>query len=172
MSFGKACWNIIEAITRFFLLKVFRLKLSEEQVQAFLQFVRFGLVGLSSTVIAYGIFVVSLFLLQHFHVFPHYDYLVAQFISFALSVLWSFIWNNRFVFKEQEGESRNLWRTLLKTYVSYSFTGLFLSSALSYLWVDVIGIPKLYAPIINLLFTVPLNFFINKFWAYRTKKAM
>ena len=95
------------------------------------------------------------------------DYIIAQIVQFVLSVLWSFYWNNKFVFELKNGEKRSLWKALLKTYVSYSFTGLFLSSALLILWVQVCGISEFIAPIINLLVSVPLNFLINKFWAFK-----
>ena len=170
MNLPKILWNIIEAIARFFLLKVFRLKLNEDQIQAFLQFVKFGIVGASSTVISYLIYVGSLTAFQKTHVFPHYDYLAAQLVSFVLSVLWSYSWNSRLVFKEKEGEHRSFWKSLAKTYASYAFTGLFLNTVLSYLWVDVLGISKLIAPIINLVINVPINFFMNKLWAFRSSK--
>jgi putative flippase GtrA len=63
-----------------------------------------------------------------------------------------------------------MWQALAKTYVSYSFTGLFLNSILLILWVKVLGISEYIAPIINLLVSVPLNFIINKFWAFKTKE--
>jgi putative flippase GtrA len=170
MTFFKKLWNILEAIVRFFLLKVFRLKLSEDQIQAFLQFVKFGLIGVTSTVISYVLYLVSLLALQKVGCSPKYDYLIAQIIAFVLSVLWSYFWNNRLVFKKDENETRSFWKSLLKCYASYAFTGLFLNTILSYLWVDVIGISKLIAPIINLLVSVPINFFMNKLWAFKTDK--
>ncbi len=170
MSFAARVWHLLEAIVRFFLLKVFRLKLNEGQIQAFMQFVKFGLVGLTSTIVSYLIYLGSLLLLQHAKLFPRFDYLIAQFIAFVLSVLWSFFWNSRFVFKKEEDETRCVWKALGKSYASYAFTGLFLNTVLSLLWVDVLGISKLIAPIINLLVSVPINFFMNKFWAFRAEK--
>jgi len=166
----KTLWTWLEAIVRFFLLKVFRLKLSEDQIQAFLQFVKFGLIGVTSTVISYVLYLVSLLALQKAGCSPKYDYLIAQIIAFVLSVLWSYFWNNRLVFKKDENETRSFWKSLLKCYASYAFTGLFLNTILSYLWVDVIGISKLIAPIINLLVSVPINFFMNKLWAFKADK--
>jgi putative flippase GtrA len=32
------------------------------------------------------------------------------------------------------------------------------------------GVSKLIAPILNLLVSVPVNFLLNKFWAFRTKE--
>ena len=96
---------------------------------------------------------------------PDFDYIVAQVIAFFISVLWSFYWNRKFVF---EAENEVSWlKALLKTYISYAFTGIFLSNVLLILWVQILHISKLIAPIINLLVSVPLNFILNKFWAFR-----
>ena len=86
---------------------------------------------------------------------------------FVLSVLWSFYWNNRFVFTLKSGELRSIWKSLIKTYISYSFTGLFLNSILLVLWVKILGVSEFIAPLINLIFSVPLNFIINKLWAFK-----
>lgn len=171
MPFVKKLWYIIESIVRFFLLKVFRLKLREDQIQSFLQFVRFGLVGLNNTLVSYIIYAVSLTAFQKLGWFPRFDYQVANITQFIISVFISYLLNGRFVFKEEDNTRRNPVVTLLKTYAAYAFTGIFLNAILSYVWVDIFGIPKLVAPIINLLFSVPINFFINKFWAFRSKKA-
>lgn len=93
--------------------------------------------------------------------------MLAQIIAFLLSVLWSFYWNNKKVFLPEEGKERSIWKALLKTYISYSFTGLFLNSILLILWVDVLEISEFVAPVFNLLISVPLNFIINKFWAFK-----
>lgn len=164
---GIKIWDLIEAIARFFLYKIFRLKLREEKFQAFMQFVKFGIVGLSNTVISYVIYIVALKLFEAAHIMQQVDYLVAQVIAFILSVLWSFYWNNKYVFATNEGEQRTWWQALIKTYISYAFTGLFLNALLSILWVEVFGWPKEIAPIINLLVSVPINFVMNKFWAFK-----
>lgn len=164
-------WKLIEKMIRG-IFKLLHIRLSEKQWETLLQFVRFGIVGLSNTLISYVIYVASLWVFQENKFLPKIDYLVAQLIAFILSVLWSFYWNNKFVFTKKENENRSIIRALLKTYVSYAFTGLFLSSVLSILWVEIVGIPKLFAPIINLLVSVPLNFVINKFWAFRSNEKL
>lgn len=166
----KTFWTFIESILHFFCFKVLHLKLSETQWSTLLQFVKFGIVGLSNTFLSYILYIVSLLAFQALGLLPSIDYLFAQFIGFVLSVLWSFYWNNKFVFQKKENEERHLLHALLKTYVSYAFTGLFLNSILSILWVELLHISKLIAPVINLLVSVPLNFIINKFWAFKDKK--
>ena len=160
-------WKFIEKIIDFILCRLLRLKINETQWEALMQFVKFGIVGLSNTVISYVIYVGTLILFQKNNLIPSVDYLVAQVIAFILSVLWSFYWNNKFVFEKADNEERNIVHALIKTYISYAFTGLFLNSILSLLWVEVLGIPKIIAPFINLLVSVPLNFIMNKFWAFR-----
>ena len=169
-NIGKTLWNLIEKIASTVIKATFHLfhkEISEETMNGFMQFIKFGIVGVSNTLISYILYVVSLLIFQKLNWFGKVDYLVAQMIAFILSVLWSFYWNNKMVFKTEEGQQRNLWKALVKTYISYSFTGLFLNSALLVLWVDVLHISEFVAPIINLLISVPLNFVINKFWAFK-----
>lgn len=132
------------------------------------QFIKFGIIGVSNTIISYVIYIIALKMLEVVDVSENVSYLYAQGISFLLSVAWSYYWNNRFVFTNSKNTS---WiKVLLKTYVAYSFTGLFLSSALLVVWIQYLGISEYIAPIINLLFTVPINFLINKFWAFASER--
>lgn len=164
---GSILWALIENVLRFIVYKILRLKISDRVWGALLQFVRFSIVGLSNTIIGYLIYAVSLKMLQLGGWFPAIDIFIAQFIMFLLSVLWSFYWNNKAVFKIEDGETRNIFAALVKTYISYAFTGLFLSEILLYVWVDLLGISEYAAPVINLLITVPLNFIIQKVWAFK-----
>ena len=134
-----------------------------------IQFIKFGIVGLSNTLLGYVIYVAALRILRAAQVFPETDIFLAQLVMFLLSVLWAFYWNNRMVFRAGEGEKRDWLPALLKTYVSYAFTSLFLSEVLLALWVKVLGISAYIAPLINLLITVPLNFVLQKYWAFKGK---
>lgn len=172
LRLGYQLWNIIEKIVYAVLRVLFKITgkdLTDNVFKAFMQFVKFGIVGLSNTVLSYVLYVVSLLLFRKLEILPNNGYLVAQAIAFVISVLWSFYWNNKLVFTLQEGEERSLWKALIKTFVSYSFTGLFLNSILLLLWVEVMHVSEFIAPIINLLISVPLNFIINKLWAFRKK---
>ena len=167
---GNRIWINLQKIIQFFLCQLLRLKISDIQWENLLQFIKFGIVGLSNTLISYLLYLISLIVFQKLGILENIDYLVAQVIAFILSVLWSFYWNNKYVFGTEENEERNLVKALIKTYVSYAFTGLFLNSILSLLWVEVLHWSKLIAPVINLLVSVPLNFIINKFWAFKGNK--
>lgn len=137
----------------------------ENFIKVLMEFVKFGIVGVSSTVVSYGVNVLTLFILAPLYV--EWDYIVGNVLSFLLSVLWSFCWNNRFVFTLEEGKERSLFKALMKTYVSYGFTGVIVCNILSWLWIDILGISKLVAPLINSIINVPLNFVLNKLWAFK-----
>lgn len=166
-------WQLIRSIVEWclkLLFKVFHKDLTESVIDGFMQFVKFGIVGVSNTVISYVVYLAVLFSFQKMGWLPKADYFIANVLAFILSVLWSFYWNNKFVFKQEEGEKRSIWKTLLKTYMSYAFSGLILTNVLSVLWIEVLHISKVIAPLINLVVSVPLNFILNKFWAFREKK--
>lgn len=124
------------------------------------QFVSFGLIGGINTLLSLGIYWLAVYLGT--------SPFVATAIGFVITVFISYVLNNIFTFK---GEGKAEWslRTLAKVYVSYSLTGLFLAEALLYLWINVLGINENIAPILNLFFTIPLNFLLNKLWAYKKK---
>lgn len=167
---GKTIYGFIEKIYMFFvelLFKIIKKDLTDKKRQTFKEFLQFGLVGVSNTIISYLLYVITLLLVSKSGV--KFDYIIANIVSWLLSVLWSFYWNNKFVFKKEEGEKRNIWAALFKTYVSYGFTGLILNNILSVLWVSVLHISKMLAPIINLVISIPINFFMNKLWAFGKK---
>lgn len=170
---GAVIWKWIEGAALWFFsifCRILHKDRSKEADEAFLQFVKFGLVGVSNTVVHYSIYLVSLMFMQSAGLFPKWDYIIATATAFFISVLWSFFWNNKFVFTIEEGERRSLFRALIKTYISYSFTGLFLNSILMLLWVQVFHISEYIAPILNLVISVPINFLINKFWAFKKER--
>ncbi len=125
--------------------------------EPFCQFVKFGIVGILNTLISYIGYLILLYTGMH--------YLLANVVSFSISVVNSYYWNNNYVFAHSS--NRIWWKSFIKTYISYAGTGIILSSILLCIWIDVFNISATIAPIINLLVTVPINFMVNKFWAYK-----
>ncbi|MGN0589073.1 MAG: GtrA family protein [Ruminiclostridium sp.] len=156
-----------------------------------IQFIKFGLVGVSNTLVNYLVYVIFVSLGVH--------YVIANALGFIISVLNAYFWGSRFVFKEDETkEKRVWWKVLLKTYASYAL-GFGINTVLLILWIDILDIgayfgfvgdiigwasgfisflpesmtageiSEIIAPILNIFITVPINFVINKFWAYRQK---
>lgn len=141
--------------------------MTKENVKSnLIQFIKFGIVGVINTFGSYLINIGVLLLLKPLHWSK--DYVVANLVAFVLSVLWSYALNSKFVFKVEEGRTRNPYKALLKTYASYAFTGILLNNVMSYIWIEKFGISKYIAPLLNLIVSVPVNFLMNKLWAFRT----
>lgn len=129
------------------------------------QFIKFGIVGVGNTLVSYLLNLLCLFVLHKYDV--SFDYVIANTVAFVLSVLWSFYWNERFVFTaKQEGYRSNRLVRLLKMYLSYGFTGIILNNVLSYVWIAGLGISKVIAPLINSAIGVPINYVLNKKWTF------
>lgn len=151
------------------------------------QFLKFGLVGLSNTLISETVYVVIVCLKGH--------YLLASTTGFILSVFNAYYWNSRYVFKEDDArEKRVWWKVLLKTFLSYLW-GFIANLLLLAFWIDILQIGNHMEPLaellrswnirfpdtqtlgsllaegINLILVLPMNFFLNKFWAFRQKQC-
>ncbi len=150
-------WKWLENIIHFFIYKVFKLKLSDTQWENILQFMKFGVVGILNSLICYVTYLILITFRMH--------YTPANIIGFSISVFNSYYWNNKYVFTT-DGK-RVWWKTFIKTYISYAGTGILLSNILLALWIEVFHIPEFIGPIINLVFTIPVNYLVNKLWAYK-----
>ncbi len=150
-----------------------------------IQIGKFILVGISNTLISEGIYALLVYFGAH--------YLLASFVGFTVSIFTAFLLSNRFVFKEEEDkEKRVWWKVLIKTYLAY-IIGFFLNLGLLTFWMEglklethIDPIMSLIAPLgianftphvvaeliaegINLFLVTPVNFLLNKYWAYRQK---
>ena len=134
-------------------------KLLEKLPPPLIQFLKFGMVGAVNTILSYLITNTCYYAL-------HLHEQISNFVSFLITVLGSFLLNSRFVFRQEE--SRQPWyQALAKVYASYALTELVLMGLLLFIQERLLGIPHFIATFLNLCVTVPLNFLLNKFWAYR-----
>ena len=134
----------------------------ENLKKALIQFIKFGTVGAINTVLSYAITNGAYYLL-------HLHEQISNIIAFVITVFISFMLNGKFVFTENK-EERNFWKSLLKVYASYSVTGVFLTAILLYIEEELLGIPHYIATLMNLVVTIPVNFILNRLWAYKEKK--
>ncbi|MBR5407076.1 MAG: Coenzyme F420 hydrogenase/dehydrogenase, beta subunit C-terminal domain [Lachnospiraceae bacterium] len=125
----------------------------------FEQFIKFSFVGVSNTVISLAVYYICIFLGLH--------YMLAYTLGFLLSVCNAFFWNNRYVFTNKQEKS--IVRAFLKVLTSYGFSFL-LSLVLMGLLVDILKIPQVIAPLLKMTVTIPINFVLNKVWAFKDKK--
>ena len=138
----------------------------------FVQFVKFGLVGVSNTAIHYGGKQLGYYVL--FAAIPNdkVKIILGTTLGFIASVINSYFWNNKYVFKSEGkktfGEHA---KAFLKMTSSYALSNLLLATLLEF-WLRGLGIPYWLASLLTLVVTVPLNFFMNKLWVFRKKKEI
>lgn len=135
------------------------MKNKENFKKAIIQFIKFGTVGAINTILSYAI-TNGAYYLVHLHE------QISNIIAFVITVFISFMLNGKFVFTENK-EERNFLKSLLKVYASYSITGVFLTAILLYIEEELLEIPHYIATLMNLVVTIPVNFILNKFWAYK-----
>ena len=138
--------------------------------EGIIQFIKFGIIGFFNTILSYAL--TNFF---YYVVFSNISFFVendplrtqfSNFVTFVITVFVSFLLNGNYVFNKNKEIS--FWKALVKVYASYSVTCIFLNGLLLYLEVTVMGLPYYIATLINLFFTIPINFVLNKFWAYKS----
>jgi len=129
------------------------------------QFVKFGLVGVSNTFVSLAVYYIFYFISEDL-------YFIGNAVGFIVSVLNAYYWNSKFVFNadKSNGKKRKNGAVLLKTYICYGSTFL-LSEVLIIVEIELLHISGVIAPVINLLITIPLNYILNKFFAYGEKRS-
>lgn len=121
------------------------------------QFIKFGMIGASNTIVSTSIYYLFIWMDPKL-------YFVGNVVGWGVSVFNSFYWNNRFVFTKSEFS----WgQKLLRTYLAYGGSFIVGSITLVVL-VSVLGVSEWLAPWINIVITIPLNFVLNKFWAFKS----
>jgi putative flippase GtrA len=135
----------------------FRLPGPLERVNAamLVQFVKFGVVGVSNTLLAFTIYTV---LLKVFGVW----YLAASAIGFVLGAVNGFLLNRRWTFAGHVGDAL--------TPVRWGIVqgcGLALNEGLLYLFVDDAGIEKLLSQAFATGIVTVITFLVNRAWTFR-----
>ena len=124
--------------------------------EVLVQFIKFGIIGASNTLVSTSIYYVFIWIDPKL-------YFLGNVVGWIVSVFNSFYWNNRFVFKNSEF---SWWQKLLRTYMAYGGSFIVGSITLA-IMVSGLGVSEWLAPWINMVITIPLNFILNKFWAFK-----
>ena len=157
------------------LLKLVHVELTEKQWAALLQFFRFCVVGVLNTAFSLAFNFLTLWVAGlcgwdgQIGALAGFDRQLATLVGFLASCINSYCFNSRFTFGTGEKKSFSQHaKAFLKVMISYSFAGLFLGWALNLLWVK-IDLNRYLGMIINVIVSIPINFILNKFWAYKEK---
>jgi len=120
------------------------------------QFIKFAIVGVSSTIVDWGVF----YSLNHFFAL---FYLIAKAISFVISVINSYTWNRRWTFRSQNQRKIHEFSKFLIV----SVIGLVINTYVMYLAVQYLNLRYIFGLIMATAVTMFWNFLANKFWTFR-----
>jgi len=138
------------------LLRVFPfMKFFFDKFPWLVQFINFGIVGVSNMLVAY----LAYFILVYLNVHPQ----IANIFSVLISSLNAYLWNKLWVFKHT---STKKVAAPLKFFIVYGGNFL-LGVLLLHLYIDVWHLSKYIAPVISMPVTIPLNYVLNKFWVFK-----
>lgn len=141
-------------------------KLEQGRLAPLVQFVKFGLVGVSNTLISYATELLGYYVLLTGMTSESLKVMLVTVASFLISTVNAYYWNNRYVFKGDRHTFSQHVRAYLRTAACYALTGLILAPAAK-VWLVNISVPFWIASLSTLILTIPLNFILNKFWAFR-----
>jgi putative flippase GtrA len=120
-----------------------------------LQFVKFGIVGISNTLIFFAVYTL---LLKVFGVW----YVAASGIGFAVGAVNGFLWNRAWTFKGHVGDAL----TPVRWFVVQT-AGLLLNLGLVYLFVDGAGLDELVGQAVTIVIVTVTTFLANRAWTFR-----
>jgi putative flippase GtrA len=126
------------------------------RITVLIQFVKFGLVGVSNTLIT---FIIYTLLLKVFGVW----YLAASAIGFAVGATNGFLLNRKWTFAEHVGDSLTPVR-----WATVQGCGLGINEGLLYVFVHDASINKLLAQAAATVVVTVTTFFANRAWTFRT----
>ena len=81
---GVRLWEILDKMLYAIFVRFLHLKFLEKRWDGFMQFVKFGVVGVTNTVISYTLNVLVLFACAKLHIFERYDYILGNTLVFLL----------------------------------------------------------------------------------------
>jgi putative flippase GtrA len=122
-------------------------KLSEVSV------VRFGIVGVSNTLIGFTVF------WSAHHLMPAMG---AQCLSYVVGMLWSYYWNRRWTFQSQGRVASEASR-----FFTSQIGFMLLSSGLLGLFVDRLHFPSGPTWLATMVLITILNFVVSRFWSFK-----
>lgn len=158
--YGKKIWQMLMYLCRTCLgaiLKCFHLNLTDEKWNICEQFIKFTFVGCSNSVVFLIVYYIVIFMLGK------EMYLVGQTFGYVLGVVNSYFWNSRFVFEPQEEKTgKNFWKMCICYFISHV-----LQVGILYMGIEILQISEIIVPVIAILLTTPLNFVLNKWFAFQ-----
>lgn len=120
------------------------------------QFIKFAIVGFSSTILDWGLYFI---LTRYFLLF----YLSAKALSFVLGVINSYVWNRRWTFRSKEPKKFHQFSKFLVV----ASVGLGINTLIMFIVVSQLHLSDIIGLLLSSIFVMSWNFLVNKFWTFR-----
>ena len=139
-------------------LAVFHVELSDKLWRTVEQFIEFACVGCSNAMILLAVYYGIIFL------FGESAYLLGQTLGYAAGIVNSYFWNSRIVFHSDEAVKPR--GAFVRMCICYGLTYV-IQIGIVYAGVEVLHISEMVVPVIAILITTPVNFVLNKYFAFK-----
>ena len=127
----------------------------ESKVVELINIIKFSIVGVSNTLLNF----VILILLNNIGI----NYILASIIAYSISIINSYFWNSRLVFKYDNKNKKSI---LIK-FIILNLIGLSINAVLMATLVGVLAIKKIVAMFIVSLLVMCINYILNKIWVFK-----
>lgn len=117
---------------------------------------KFILVGCSNAIVSLIVYYILIGVGIH--------YQIANIFGFIIGTLNGYLWSKNWVFNDRT-KTKN---QIVKFYGVYFITWM-LGSFLLFIWIEILHINGVIAPLINIIVTTPLNYIISKLWVFNKK---
>lgn len=134
------------------MLKIFHIKVSEKTENLFVQIFKFVIVGGIATIIDWVIYYIV-------YNFLHINPLIANIISFSVSVIYNYIASVKWVFNVNKDKNKI---RLLVEFLVFSVIGLLLSELLLWIGIDKMNLNAMLTKIIATAIVMVFNFITRK----------
>ncbi len=131
----------------------------ESKVVELINIIKFSIVGVSNTLLNFVIFI----LLNNIGI----NYMLASIIAYSISIINSYFWNSRLVFKYDNKNKRSV---IIK-FIILNLIGLSINTLLMAILVGVLAIKKMVAMFIVTLLVMCINYILNKIWVFKKESV-
>jgi len=140
------------------------MKIKRKANAKIIHLIKYALVGVFDTIILYIVYWVALMLGAH--------YLAGSLIGFFVSTASAYFLNTKYVFTREGEKPKYSIVTLFRTFIAYALTGIVLNNLFLSMWIEIFRVSQFIAPLLNTILNVPINYLLNKFWAFRARKSL
>lgn len=138
-------------------LSLLHIELSDKLWITVEQFIKFTCVGCSNAIILLAVYYIVIFILGE----P--AYLLGQTLGYVAGIVNSYFWNSRIVFHADV--TTKLRGAFIRMCICYGIT-YFVQIGILYAGVELLHISEIVVPIVAILITTPVNFFLNRRFAF------